>query len=153
MQAKMIQKDSYCNVPSLWHNLTIRIIWIVFRSRKMNEYEYRIPLFGPNYSNIWALLQKCTEGGQPLALKCTLGCLPWVLKCTEGYLTRKPGRIHLDLFMWPMQGNLEWGSNSFREVRKERKKKFAWAGNLLNILLFAHCKHAKCPHYQLTSWI
>ena len=31
--------------------LTIRIVRIVFRNQKMNEYEYRIPLFGPNYSN------------------------------------------------------------------------------------------------------
>ena len=32
--------------------LTIRIIWIEFGIQKMNEYEYRIALFGPNYSNI-----------------------------------------------------------------------------------------------------
>ena len=31
--------------------LTIRIVRIVFGNQKMNEYEYRIPLFGPNYSN------------------------------------------------------------------------------------------------------
>ena len=31
--------------------LTIRIVQIVFRTHKMNEYKYRIPLFGPNYSN------------------------------------------------------------------------------------------------------
>ena len=31
--------------------LTIRIVRIVFGTHKMNEYEYRIPLFGPNYSN------------------------------------------------------------------------------------------------------
>ena len=31
--------------------LTIRIVRIVFGTQKMNEYEYRIPLFGPNYSN------------------------------------------------------------------------------------------------------
>ena len=31
--------------------LTIRIVRIVFGNQKMNEYEYRILLFGPNYSN------------------------------------------------------------------------------------------------------
>ena len=31
--------------------LTIRIVRIVFGTHKMNEYEYQIPLFGPNYSN------------------------------------------------------------------------------------------------------
>ena len=29
----------------------VRIVRIVFGTHKMNEYEYRIPLFGPNYSN------------------------------------------------------------------------------------------------------
>ena len=33
--------------------LTIRIVRIVFGNQKMNEYEYRIPLFGPNCSNSW----------------------------------------------------------------------------------------------------
>ena len=32
--------------------LTIQIIGILFGIQKMNEYEYRIALFGPNYSNI-----------------------------------------------------------------------------------------------------
>ena len=35
-----------------YSDLTIPKIQIVFGSQKMNEYEYQIPLFGPNYSNI-----------------------------------------------------------------------------------------------------
>ena len=40
------------NLLFIYSDLTIRIIRIVFGSQKMNEYEYRIPLFGPNNSNI-----------------------------------------------------------------------------------------------------
>ena len=38
--------------------LTIWIVWIVFGNQKMNEYEYQIPLSGPNYSNsriVWII--------------------------------------------------------------------------------------------------
>ena len=40
------------NSLSLSNFVFIRIlVRIVFRNQKMNKYEYRIPLFGPNYSN------------------------------------------------------------------------------------------------------
>ena len=35
------------SAPTIW------IVWILFGNQKMNKYKYRIPLFGPNYSNSW----------------------------------------------------------------------------------------------------
>ena len=50
---------------------TIRIIRIVFGSQKMNEYEYRIPLFGPHYSNsrIIRIIRDNTDPNTDLAEK------------------------------------------------------------------------------------
>ena len=64
-------------IPYLLFNysaLTIQIIRIVFGIQKMNEYEYRIALFGPNYSNIRIIRIICSntdqEGNVCLDKKC-----------------------------------------------------------------------------------
>ena len=48
--------------------LTIRIIWMLFIILKMNEYEYRIPLFGPYYSNsqIVRIIRTNTDSNYPI---------------------------------------------------------------------------------------
>ena len=68
--------------------LTIRIVRIVFGNQKMNEYEYRIPLFGPNYSNnriVWIIRSNTAVDIKQSFILRRLNCLEsdetWVRSC------------------------------------------------------------------------
>ena len=90
--------------------LTIWIVRIVFGNQKMNEYEYQIPLSGPNYSNsqiVWIIHSNTARDFMDCSCVC-LGLLWLHHQSSSAFLQRLLNKDTFDKFKFLANANIRW---------------------------------------------